>query len=129
MADGPHFPKRPDCLRVPGLRKALSTPFPALGPSSLDPHNLETAKVVQDILLLPLWQSQEIGDRLTGLRAVTEMRFDRFQQVGGAAIVQEEYPLSDPPQRCRAELSATGIALRDLISKAAHGVHLEVTEG
>jgi len=45
------------------------------------------------------------------------VRPDRFDQVGGPAIVQQEDPLPEPPQGCRPELVSTCDALDDVVGQ------------
>src|SRR5580704_3920971 len=57
------------------------------------------------------------------------MRFDGLQQVAGAAVMQEEDPLTDAPQRSRAELIRSGATLVDSIRQVrAHVVNREIRE-
>src|SRR5262249_4887463 len=56
-----------------------------------------------------------------------EVRLNCGQQVAGASIVQEEQPLPYTPQRSRAELVRSRVALYDVIGQArAHIVHQQV---
>ena len=52
---------------------------------------------------------------------------NRYAQVFGSPIVQEEDALTDAPQRSGAELAATGAALRDAVGKpVSHVMHSKV---
>src|SRR6266704_2199230 len=67
--------------------------------------------------------------RLIGLRAVALVGLDGLQQVRSTAIVQDEDPLSQAPQRCTAELVSTGPALTNVVRQAcAHVMDLKITE-
>ena len=46
------------------------------------------------------------------------MGLNRLEQVAGPAVVQEEQPLADAPQRRSAELIPTGRALADMVRQA-----------
>ena len=53
---------------------------------------------------------------------------DRFAQVVGASVVQEEEALADAPQWRRAKLPATGAALRDAVREPVpHVMDCKVT--
>src|SRR5262245_5957559 len=73
---------------------------------------LQRAQEVQDILLrrcVGLVEGLDDGVRLGRaelLVARAAMRSDRFQQVGCAAVMQEEDPLAESPQRRGPELVA-----------------------
>jgi hypothetical protein len=57
------------------------------------------------------------------------MLLDRHLQIVGAAVMQEEDTLADTPERRTAELSASGIALCDVIGEpGAHAVHGKIAE-
>ena len=80
---------------------------------------------------LPVRRRQQIkiADNVVGFRASARMCLDRREQAAGAAVMKEEQTLSDPPERCRAELLAVGRALADLVLQAdTHAVKGEVAE-
>ena len=57
------------------------------------------------------------------------MRLDRREQIIGAAVMQEEHALSDPPQRRGAELVRAGRTLTDAVGQPrAHVVDEQVGE-
>lgn len=57
------------------------------------------------------------------------MGFDGLEQVGGAAVVEEEDAFTDSPERGGAEFGGRSVALGDaIIETVAHGVELEVGE-
>src|SRR6202043_595837 len=58
--------------------------------------------------------------RSQGRRGV--MRLDRGHQVAGPPVVQEKHPLSDTPQRRRAELVGSGEGLDDIVREP--GAHV-----
>ena len=61
--------------------------------------------------------------------AVRGMGINRVQQVGSATVVKEKQPLSQPPERCRAELVSTRSALRDSIGQIrTHVMHSQIRE-
>src|SRR5713101_9638982 len=55
------------------------------------------------------------------------MQLDGGDKVAGAAIMQEEDPLSTP-QRRATELPAARVALADAVAERAHGMQREVAE-
>ena len=92
-------------------------------------RNLERAKEKDQVLLVLVRQAFEILDDLVGLAFVTLMRLDRFHEVGGAAVVQEEDALPQTPQRSGPEFISTGGTLRDMVSQiGAHVVQEKVGE-
>src|SRR5580658_6308196 len=90
----------------------------------------ERAQEVDNCLLVEGRELVEVGDHLIGLGAGTRMSLDRRDQAGGPAVMQEEDPLADAPERCRAELRPVGVALADLVLQpAAHVVQGDIAEG
>src|SRR5581483_9386552 len=90
----------------------------------------ERAEEIQQVLLRLRRQCPVIGDDAVRLRALALVRLDRLREVARAAVVQEEEPLPEAPERRGAELVAAGVALRDAVGEAlAHRVHREVAEG
>ena len=66
---------------------------------------------------------------MVGFAAIAGVSLDRRDQVGGAAIVQQEDPLSQAPQRSGAELVAARAALRDIVRQArSHVMDLNIRE-
>src|SRR5207249_3025744 len=62
-------------------------------------------------------------------RAVAAVSVDGGDEVGGAAIMQEEDALSQTPEGSGAELIASGAALRNVVGQArAHVVDFHVGE-
>src|SRR2546425_1132098 len=82
---------------------------------------LQRAEEVQEVLLLLLAESVEVVDDGIGLgrrepqTGPALVRLDRLEQVGGAAVVEEEDALPQTPQRRRPELVRTGPPLDDVI--------------
>ena len=102
---------------------------------------LQRAKEVQKVLLLRRTQRTKPFDYLFRLRrhaaaqqtaeetAVRGVCANCVQQVGGATVVKEKQTLPQSPERCRAELLATGCALRDSIGQVrTHVMHSQVGE-
>ena len=56
--------------------------------------------------------------RIIGADATTAMRFNGLEQVGRSAVVEEEYPLPKPPQRCTAKLARSRLTLTDAVSQS-----------
>ena len=55
------------------------------------------------------------------------MRGNGCHQIGGAAVVQEKYSLSEAPERRGSKLIAARTALRDIVRKTrSHVVNLEI---
>src|SRR5437868_3091185 len=85
---------------------------------------LERTQEVQHGLPVSPRQGIVVLDHLTGFRTTTGMLRDRYAQVVGSPVVQEEDALTDAPQRSGAELAATGAALRDAVGKpVSHVMH------
>jgi hypothetical protein len=72
---------------------------------------LQRAQKVQKILLLAGAEVVEILLHGGGFAAAAAVCLDCFHQVRGTAVVQQEYPLSQAPQRSRAELVPARAAL------------------
>ena len=82
------------------------------------------------ILLLGCREVLEVIHHFSGLGARAGMVRDRRQQVARAAVVEEEYPLSQAPQGRGTELIAPGGPLRYVVGESgAHVVNLQVGEG
>ncbi len=64
---------------MPPTRKTLSTLW-----------YLERTQEQEQVLLVGVRQALEVVDDLVGLAVVTLVGLDRFDEVGGAAVVQEE---------------------------------------
>src|SRR5262245_4464462 len=85
---------------------------------------LQRAQEVQQVLLLSFAQGAEVIDHPVGLgwlepgvaRALVSQ--DGLHEVAGAAVVQEEEPLAETPQRRGAELVALGGPLQDVVREA-----------
>src|SRR5262245_8580494 len=57
------------------------------------------------------------------------MRRDRFPQILRPAVVQEEYPLAQTPERCGTELVTTSCSLKDVVRQTgAHRMERQVGE-
>ena len=85
----------------------------------MEQHSARTQEV-QQILLVPLGKAIETLDDFVGfrlqLRALSAaMLLNRHQEVSGAAIVQEKYPLPKAPERCGAELVRFRLALANAV--------------
>jgi hypothetical protein len=75
------------------------------------------------------WQQIEIVDDRIGFGVRAGMRKDRLEQVAGAAVMQEEDALADPPQGSGTKLLPIGVALRDAIRQSKpHIVDSKVAE-
>src|SRR5262245_17112208 len=77
----------------------------------------QRAQEVQQVLLGPLAQVAEVVDHTVRLRAEALVLTDRDHQVVGAAVVQEENPLPEAPQRRGAEFPRARLALADAVRK------------
>src|SRR5262245_62091006 len=85
---------------------------------------LERTQEVQQRLLVTPRQRIVVLDHLVGFRPAAGVLRDRYFQVVGASVVQEEDALTDAPQRSRAELAATSTTLRDAIREpVSHVMH------
>src|SRR5262245_50209521 len=90
---------------------------------------LQRAQEVQQVLLGPLAQVAEVVDHTVCLRAEALVLTDCDHQVVGAAVVQEEDPLPETPQRRGAELPRARFALADAVRKPdAHVMYEQVGE-
>src|SRR5947209_3763521 len=90
---------------------------------------LQRAQEVQDVLLLGHGKVVEIGLCRVGFGPRAVVGFDRSIQVFGAAVVQEEDPLSQAPQGSRAELVSTRATLGDVVvQRRTHVMDLQVAE-
>src|SRR6185503_2052446 len=103
-----HKPKRGEGRH--GVAVAPSS-RPDGGWGAFDRAGLQATQEVEEVLFLPLGQGAEeavhdgvgLGSAVArGRRAA--MRADGVEQIGRAAVVQEEDPLAEPPERCGAEL-------------------------
>src|SRR5262249_41663616 len=65
---------------------------------------LERTQEVQDRLPVAARQLIVVLDHLVGLRSAARVLRDRYAQVVGASVMQEEDALTDAPQRSRSEL-------------------------
>src|SRR5690348_17015846 len=88
----------------------------------------ERAQEVDQVLLVPWRQRVEVPDHAVRLGAVAAMRLDGGDDVAGAAVVQEEDPLSHAPERRAAEFLAIRIALADAVGERADGMDSEIAE-
>lgn len=88
------------------------------------PGCLERAEEIDQFLLLLSGQAIEMFDDPVCFAAVAAMIADGFDEIGGAAIMQEEDALSNAPERSGAELVGSGGSLGDAIGEAfAHVVN------
>ena len=80
------------------------------------------------MLLVDFIEMIELRDDLIGFRRriVTRVRagvgLNRFEQVFGSAVVQEEDPLPESPERGRPEFVSAGLPLTDVIGQP--GAHV-----
>src|SRR5215475_2723855 len=92
-------------------------------------NRLQRAQKVQQILRLRVIEIVEVLNHLVSFAPLARVRLDRLHQILRAPIVQEEYPLSQAPQRRSAELVAAGAALFDVIRQTrAHVMDLDIGE-
>lgn len=77
----------------------------------LDRLMLQGTQEVQDILLLALTEVVEVLLHSSGFAALAAVRLDGPHEISRAAIVQQEYSLSQAPQWRGTELVAPGGAL------------------
>src|SRR5215468_793522 len=90
-------------------------------------NRLQRAQKVQQILLLRAIEIVEVLNHLVSFAPLARVRLDRLDQVLRAPIVQEEYPLSQAPQRRSAELVARRAALLDVVRQTrAHVMDLDI---
>lgn len=90
-------------------------------------NQLQRAQKVQQFLLLCTGKFAEVVDYVCGFASAALVIFDRRKQIGRPAIVQQEDSLPQTPQRGRAELVATRVALRDVIRQSsAHVMDLKI---
>jgi hypothetical protein len=96
-------------------------------------RELEGTEECDQVLLLCRSESVECGyDRISfradlACSAWTGMQSNRSHKVAGAAVVQEEYPLANAPERRRAELVRTGLTLAYAVRQpCAHVMQSEV---
>src|SRR5262249_931776 len=66
---------------------------------------------VDQVLLVSTAQEVEVVYHGVCLRALAGMRLDGFDNIVGAAVMQEEEALPDTPQRCTPELTSIGTTL------------------
>src|SRR5262245_8892940 len=91
------------------------------GPTGL---TLQRAQEVEDVLLASLAEIVEVGDDAVRLGAGARVLANGALEVRGPAVVQEEDPLSQAPQRSAAELPRAGFALAHAVRQSvAHVVH------
>src|SRR6185295_18319629 len=70
---------------------------------------------------------QEVLDDAVGLRADTLMRANGCRQIRCPAVVQEEDPLTEPPERRGPEFPRARLSLTDTVGESeAHVVHQQV---
>src|SRR5258705_416229 len=115
----------------------VDAPPPGPGSRGRPWGRLQRAEEVQEILLVPLTQRLERVDggvrlRLRVIRidhAPVGMGLDRLSEILCAAIVQQEDPLAEPPERGGAELVACGLTLAYVVGQPwPHVVNEEVGE-
>ena len=88
---------------------------------------LQRSQKVQQILLLAGTEVIEICHHCVGFAALACVCPDCLDQVGGAAIMQQEDSLSQSPQRSRAELVAACAALGNVVGQpGTHVMELKV---
>src|SRR5579859_1409617 len=93
----------------------------------IHPKELQRTQEIQNILLLAGAQVVEVVFYSGSFATAAVVGVNRAQQVAAAAIVQEEHPLSQSPQRRRPELVSARTALRDVIGQhSAHVVELQI---
>src|SRR6516165_3911887 len=83
---------------------------------------LQRTQEVQYLLLLGGAKDIEVLLYKVGFAAIAFMCLDGVKQVRCAAIVQQEYALSQAPQGSGSELVATCVALRDVVCQ--RGTHV-----
>jgi hypothetical protein len=83
---------------------------------------LQRAQEIQDVLLLRLRHLVEAHDYSIRFRmesfAITGMFLNGREQIRRSAVVQKKNPLSDAPQRRRAELVWAGMTLHDAVGQS-----------
>src|SRR5229473_3249632 len=88
---------------------------------------LQRSEEVQYVLLLRRGQGIEVELCGISFGAARIVVLNGHEQVGRAAVVQEEDPLPKSPQRRGAELVTAGAALRDVVRQpCSHVVNLEI---
>ena len=102
------------------LRKAGETASVSRQPAGMKPS--QRAQEVQYRLLLSGAKAEEVFRHSRRFAAAARVGLNGSDEVGGAAIVQQEDALSQTPQGSGAELVAAGAALRNVIGKA--GTHV-----
>ena len=85
-------------------------------------EQLQRTQEVQYLLLLGGAKVIEVELYKVGFAAIAFMCLDGRKQVRCAAIVQQEYALSQAPQGSGAELVAAGVALGDIVCQG--GTHV-----
>src|SRR5437773_5134094 len=122
---GPSF-RKSEYLTEKRARQALSRPENLTITTS---SSLQGTQEIQNILSLAGAEVVKVVLDRGGLAATTIVALNGADQVLAAAIVQEEDPLSQAPQRRSAELVSTGPALTNVIRQdCAHVVDLKVAE-
>src|ERR1700682_1462678 len=92
-------------------------------------RGLQQAQEIDQVLLILRAQFEEILYDLIRLAALTGMEADRLNQVAGPPVVQEEYALTDTPQRCRTEFVRSRGALSNPVRQSrAHMMHDQIRE-
>jgi hypothetical protein len=98
-------------------------------------RRLQGTQKVENVLLLIVAERIEISDDYVRFRCVkgketpAAMRLDRFAQVRGSPVMQEEQPLSQSPQRGSAKFPGARLSLRDSIGQPwAHIMDQQVGE-
>ena len=85
---------------------------------------LQRAQIVEQVLLLRLAECIEVVNHIVGLRwaeapiAGALVSLNRLYEVGRAPVVEEEDPLTEPPEWGGAEFIAIGFALADVVGEA-----------
>src|SRR6267378_1465194 len=90
---------------------------------------LQRPQEVDHVLLLLGAQVEEVVHHPIRFAAFAGMQADRLNQVSGPPVVQEEYALTDTPQRCRTEFVWSRGALGNPVRQSrAHMMHEQIRE-
>src|SRR5260370_7420440 len=85
---------------------------------------LQRAQEINQVLLIPGAQIEEIVHHAIRLAALTGMEPDPLNQVPAPSLVQKESALTDTPQRCRTEFVQSRRALGNPVRQSrAHMMH------
>jgi len=76
---------------------------------------LKRAEEIQQVLLLLRVQMLEVVDYVVGFRALAGVFVNGIEEIGGAAIVEEEDALAEAPERRGAKFVSGSGALGDAI--------------